>query len=770
MRKNIIISLLLVIFSMAICFALAACNNKNGSGENSADSEKKYSEGLKYVLSDDKTFFYVCGIGSCSDADVFLPSTHEGKPVKGIWSQAFENCTNLASVTIGDNITSIGNYAFSGCSSLTNIVIPNNVTTIGGNSFQNCTNLTSVTIGNGVTSIYGYSFQNCTNLANVTIGDNVTSIEKYTFSGCSGLTNIVIPNNVTTISENAFENCTNLISVTIGNNVTSIESYAFYNCYKLVEVINKSSLNIISGDYANGKVGSYAKTVHNGDSKIVKKDNYIFITGDDGVNYLIEYIGNASDLILPESYDGEYYAINDYAFYKTDNLKSIKIPDCVTSIGEYSFRNCTNLANVTIGDNVTSIEKYTFSGCSGLTNIVIPNNVTTISENAFENCTNLISVTIGNNVTSIESYAFYNCYKLVEVINKSSLNIISGDYANGKVGSYAKTVHNGDSKIVKKDNYIFITGDDGVNYLIEYIGNASDLILPESYDGEYYAINGYAFYKTDNLKSIKIPNCVTSIGEYSFENCTNLASVTIGAGVTSIEDYAFVRCSSLASVTLINGEAEISDSAFYKCEAIKYNEDDYGYYLGCDTSPYLVFMKQKGSSCIINDGCVNILGSFNTSINTLKMPSGVKRINEDAFYYTTVITSAEIPAFAIKYLKKVKNVDDIIVTSGDIGNYAFSDMELKSVTIASNATYIGMYAFQNCFYLDTVYIPNSVTEIGKNIFHTSGWSVDPTIIYNGTMEQWKNIVKDKQWKGTNGIYGTSVSITIKCVDGTLIEE
>ena len=611
MRKNIIISLLLVIFSMAICFALVACNNKNGNGENSADSEKKYSEGLKYVLSDDKTFFYVCGIGSCSDADVFLPSTHEGKPVKGIWSQAFQNCTNLASVTIGDNVMSIGDYAFSGCSSLTNIVIPNNVTTIGGKSFQNCTNLTSVTIGNGVTSIYGYSFQNCTNLANVTIGDNVTSIEKYTFSGCSGLTNIVIPNNVTTISKNAFENCTNLISVTIGNNVTSIEGSAFYNCYKLVEVINKSNLNIISG---KGEVGSYAKTVHNGDSKIVKKDNYMFITGDDGVNYLIEYIGNASDLILPESYDGEYYAINDYAFYKTDNLKSIKIPDCVTSIGEYSFQNCTNLANVTIGDNVTSI------------------------------------------------------------------------------------------------------------------------------------------------------------GEYSFWNCTNLISVTIGNNVTSIEKYTFSGCSSLASVTLINGEAEISDSAFYKCEAIKYNEDDYGYYLGCDASPYLVFMKQKGSSCIINDGCVNILGSFNTSINTLKIPSSVKRINEDAFYYTTVITSAEIPAFAIKYLKKVKNVDDIIVTSGDIGNYAFSDMKLKSVTIASNATYIGMYAFQNCFYLDTVYIPNSVTEIGKNIFHTSGWSVDPTIIYNGTMEQWKNIVKDKQWKGTNGIYGTSVSITIKCVDGTLIEE
>ena len=272
------------------------------------------------------------------------------------------------------------------------------------------------------------------------------------------------------------------------------------------------------------------------------------------------------------------------------------------------------------------------------------------------------------------------------------------------------------------------------------------------------------------MKSIKIPDCVTSIGEYSFRNCTNLASVTIGDNVTSIEKYTFSGCSSLASVTLINGEAEISDSAFYKCEAIKYNEDDYGYYLGCDASPYLVFMKQKGSSCIINDGCVNILGSFNTSINTLKIPSSVKRINEDAFYYTTVITSAEIPAFAIKYLKKVKNVDDIIVTSGDIGNYAFSDMELKSVTIASNATYIGMYAFQNCFYLGTVYIPNSVTEIGKNIFYTSGWSVDPTIIYNGTMEQWKNIVKDKQWKGTNGIYGTSVSITIKCVDGTLIEE
>lgn len=58
---------------------------------------------------------------------------------------AFYNCSNLMSVTFGENsqLTYIGQDAFYSCSSLTSITIPENVTYIGVEAFGECTSLTS---------------------------------------------------------------------------------------------------------------------------------------------------------------------------------------------------------------------------------------------------------------------------------------------------------------------------------------------------------------------------------------------------------------------------------------------------------------------------------------------------------------------------------------------------------------------------------------------------------------------------------------------------
>jgi len=57
---------------------------------------------------------------------------------------AFDKCSNLASVTFPNNLTGIGNWAFSSCPSLTSITIPSKVTSIGGQTFIN-SGLTRVT-------------------------------------------------------------------------------------------------------------------------------------------------------------------------------------------------------------------------------------------------------------------------------------------------------------------------------------------------------------------------------------------------------------------------------------------------------------------------------------------------------------------------------------------------------------------------------------------------------------------------------------------------
>ena len=156
--------------------------------------------------------------------------------VTSIGDRAFEWCSGLTSVTIGNSVTSIGNMAFYSCSSLTSVTIGNSVTSIGDRAFWGCSGLASATIGNSVASIGNMAFYSCSSLTSVTIPNSVTSIEYQAFSGCSGLTSVTIPNSVTSIGINAFADCSGLTSVTIGNGVESIGQLAFSYCSQLHDV------------------------------------------------------------------------------------------------------------------------------------------------------------------------------------------------------------------------------------------------------------------------------------------------------------------------------------------------------------------------------------------------------------------------------------------------------------------------------------------------------------------------------------------------------
>lgn len=69
--------------------------------------------------------------------NLVLPTTYKGQEYS-IGNSAFNNCSELVSVIIPNNITSIGEYAFNGCSSLTSVTIPNSVTSIGDYAFYKC--------------------------------------------------------------------------------------------------------------------------------------------------------------------------------------------------------------------------------------------------------------------------------------------------------------------------------------------------------------------------------------------------------------------------------------------------------------------------------------------------------------------------------------------------------------------------------------------------------------------------------------------------------
>ena len=154
--------------------------------------------------------------------------------VRFVHNNAFEDCTNLTSITIPNSVTGIASNAFGGCS-IKSITIPNSVTNIYSSTFDGCTSLTAINVATGnryYVSVNGvlYNKDKTTIIRypegkkdkSYSILDSVTSIESDAFGGCTSLTSIVIPKSVTSISFSAH--------LGYDNDYNQIDNFKIY-CY-----------------------------------------------------------------------------------------------------------------------------------------------------------------------------------------------------------------------------------------------------------------------------------------------------------------------------------------------------------------------------------------------------------------------------------------------------------------------------------------------------------------------------------------------------------
>ena len=315
-------------------------------------------------------------------------------------------------------------------------------------------------------------------------------------------------------------------------------------------------------------------------------DAYDYRVLDDGTIEIIYYYGCDEVIIIPSEIDGrKVTGIKGFNLSNNENLKSITIPDSVTSIGDSAFSgcrsltditipdsvtsigceafyNCSSLTNITIPDGVTSIGDGTFYDCSSLTNITIPDSVTSIGCEAFYNCSSLTNITIPDGVTSIESETFYNCQSLSNIDISNSLISIGMDafahcknLKNIKIPDSVTTIELG----AFNDTLWYNNQPDGLLYagkvLYLYKGE-----MPENtkitLKNDTSGIADNAFSYCTNLTNIKIPDSVTIIGAWAFFSCPNLTAIEIPSSVIGIGVYALLGCENLTIYGNIGSYAE----------------------------------------------------------------------------------------------------------------------------------------------------------------------------------------------------------------------
>ena len=456
-------------------------------------------------------FGYIFGASSDTSNSSYVPESLKAVVINGgksIPVSAFQNCTSLISVAIGDGVTSIGSAAFLSCSALESVTISDSVTSIETLAFALCTSLISVTIPDSVTSIGEASFGGCDNLRGNEYsnafylgndGNPYLLLIKAKNEYMPYATSVVIHESTRFISTSAFQDCTAITSITIGNSVTHIGQNAFAGC----------KAEIIWGDAP----------------------------------------------VLAE--------IRNFAFARYAGT-SITIPDSVTNIGGSAFYNCASLASVTIPNSVTNIGSSAFMDCTSLTSITIPDNVTSIGEWAFWGCNELASVTIGNGVTSIGNLAFGNCYSLEAVY----IADIEAWFAIEFGGGDANPLCSGARLYLDGEPVTALTIPNGVKIIRSYVFVGCDSLTSVTIGGSVTSIEESAFEGCYSLSSVTIKDRVWKIGERAFEACYSLASVTIGDSVTSIGDYAFQDCMSLTSVSIGDSVWNIGVSAFDGCTSL----------------------------------------------------------------------------------------------------------------------------------------------------------------------------------------------------------
>jgi hypothetical protein len=351
--------------------------------------------------------------------------------------------------------------------------------------------------------------------------------------------------------------------------------------------------------------------------------------------------------------------------YSTSQLKYIKLPSGLVSIGGYAFCCCYDLTgNLVIPNTVKNISVAAFFYCFHLTGaLILPNSISHVGKGAFRDCSGLFGpIQIPNNSVKIDEYAFKGCTGLM---NLKIVNCIAGELESKLTTLELKTITSlvitgtidaRDIRLMRDSMHMLTKIDLGMATIEAYKDNPAN------------EIPNYAFCDTLSdeeiyLVSIVLPVNTISIGNNAFYMCKRISGFFyLPNTVARIGKYAFCFCRDIKGIDLPNSLESIGEGAFESCWSLE---------------------------------------------GDLKIPNSIIDISKSVFSDCMNLNGKlEIPNSVVK-----------------IGDYAFSDSGFSgNLIIPNSVTSIGKEAFSRCKNITgSLIIPNSVAYIGDKAFSECGF-------------------------------------------------
>lgn len=615
--------------------------------------------------------------------------------------RAFQNCSGLKTIEGNAKITSIEENAFSECSNLKSIVGTEKLVHIGEEAFYQCEQLTDMSNSEVLTDIGDNAFYGCTAFKGFVFTENLRTLGDEAFAGCKSLENIVFPESLEEIGDRVFENA-------------AVQKLTFLCEYKkgMFEGGTTKELIVTKGDFGEIKEG-YSMI---GSDFVEMKELEKVTIGPEVTLIGQEVFDGCENLSEVNIEEGKVERIGEAAFRGCKALKEIVLPAKITSIGAGIFAN-SGIAKVTM-DGVTEIPSAALAGCKNLTSFSF-DNIKSIGRGSFRDCENLKEVIIPENVEEIqyeyEDSPFENCgaervviknelmstecfdgeVKLKEIVAEAG--VVEGSFPNLEtlvIGEKVSVIGRIEAENLKslqlggnKDTNMEWAGFSDIKSLEKVVISGSVEITEAMFEncenltsvtitGEVSRIGAWAFAGT-GLTELEIPESVTELGD-SFIFGTKPEKLVLGADVT-YDSMTFngVDFTDLQELQILSGE--ISESLF-ECE--RFEKD-----LKLKIGPNVTSIGRRAFF-----ECKQLV--------SVEFEEGkLETIGDGAFVHCTSLTKVDIPA-CVK----------------EIGEMAFSDTGIKSVSFKEGLKRIGKAAFATCPYLREASIPKSVESIGDYAF------------------------------------------------------